>query len=91
MKPQKLLKISWQGLARNKLRSLLTMLGVIIGVGICLLFGMLGMIVFNNTVLPDSNHRLQQLLTEINEKKPTFALKERTVNEVTPSANRRAK
>jgi len=41
-----------------------------------------GMVVFNNTILPDSNHRLQGLLTEINRKKPTFALKEQTVNEV---------
>lgn len=32
MRPSKVLKIAWQGLARNKLRSLLTMLGVIIGV-----------------------------------------------------------
>ena len=32
MKPSKVLQIAWQGLARNKLRSLLTMLGVIIGV-----------------------------------------------------------
>jgi putative ABC transport system permease protein len=32
MKPSKVLRIAWQGLARNKLRSLLTMLGVIIGV-----------------------------------------------------------
>lgn len=32
MKPQKVIKIAWKGLARNKLRSLLTMLGVIIGV-----------------------------------------------------------
>ncbi len=32
MKPAKIIKIAWQGLARNKLRSLLTMLGVIIGV-----------------------------------------------------------
>lgn len=32
MKPQKVLQISWKGLIRNKLRSLLTMLGVIIGV-----------------------------------------------------------
>ena len=41
-----------------------------------------GMVLFNNTVLPESNHRLQGLLTEINRKKPTFALKEQTVNEV---------
>ena len=32
MKPNKVIHIAWQGLARNKLRSLLTMLGVIIGV-----------------------------------------------------------
>ena len=32
MKPSKIIKISWTGLLRNKLRSLLTMLGVIIGV-----------------------------------------------------------
>jgi putative ABC transport system permease protein len=32
MRPSKVAQIAWQGLARNKLRSLLTMLGVIIGV-----------------------------------------------------------
>ena len=32
MKASRVIKIAWQGLARNKLRSLLTMLGVIIGV-----------------------------------------------------------
>ncbi len=32
MRPSKVVRIAWQGLARNKLRSLLTMLGVIIGV-----------------------------------------------------------
>jgi putative ABC transport system permease protein len=32
MQPAKVVQIAWQGLARNKLRSLLTMLGVIIGV-----------------------------------------------------------
>ena len=32
MKTTKVIKIAWQGLTRNKLRSLLTMLGVIIGV-----------------------------------------------------------
>jgi len=32
MNADKVIKIAWQGLARNKLRSLLTMLGVIIGV-----------------------------------------------------------
>jgi len=32
MKPSKVIRIAWKGLAKNKLRSLLTMLGVIIGV-----------------------------------------------------------
>jgi putative ABC transport system permease protein len=32
MKPRKVLRIAWQGLNKNRLRSLLTMLGVIIGV-----------------------------------------------------------
>lgn len=32
MKPSKIIQIAWTGLTRNKLRSLLTMLGVIIGV-----------------------------------------------------------
>ncbi|MCJ7701393.1 MAG: ABC transporter permease [Anaerolineales bacterium] len=32
MKPSKVIEIAWKGLAKNKLRSLLTMLGVIIGV-----------------------------------------------------------
>src|SRR5512140_279754 len=32
MRPSKVTQIAWRGLAKNKLRSLLTMLGVIIGV-----------------------------------------------------------
>lgn len=41
-----------------------------------------GMVGFNNTILPESNHRLQVLLSSISQKKPTFVLRERTVNEV---------
>ncbi|MDH3732651.1 MAG: LptF/LptG family permease [Gemmatimonadota bacterium] len=44
-----------------------------------------GMTWFNNTVLPESNHHLQVLLTSIGRKKPTFYLRERTINEVLPS------
>jgi len=40
---------------------------------------------FNNTVLPESNHHLQTLLTSIGRKKPTFYLRERAINEVVPS------
>lgn len=42
----------------------------------------LGLVWFNDTILPESNHRLQLLRQSINRKSPTFALSERTVNEV---------
>ncbi|MFQ5889943.1 MAG: LptF/LptG family permease [Gemmatimonadota bacterium] len=45
-----------------------------------------GMVWFNDTVLPESNHRLQVLLTSIGRKKPTFVLRERTINEVLPAS-----
>ncbi len=41
-----------------------------------------GMVWFNDTVLPEANHRLRVLYTSIARKEPTFALQERTVNEV---------
>lgn len=44
-----------------------------------------GMTWFNDTVLPQSNHHLQVLLTGIGRKKPTFNLREQTINEVIPS------
>jgi lipopolysaccharide export system permease protein len=44
-----------------------------------------GMTLFNNTVLPESNHRLQMLLTSIGQKKPTFQLREQAINEVLPT------
>ena len=44
-----------------------------------------GMTWFNNTILPQSNHHLQVLLTGIGRKKPTFNLREHTINEVLPS------
>ena len=43
-----------------------------------------GMVWLNNSLLPESNHRLQVLLTSIAKKKPTFVLRERTINEVIP-------
>jgi lipopolysaccharide export system permease protein len=42
----------------------------------------LGLVWFNDTILPESNHRLQLLRQSINRKSPTFALSERKVNEV---------
>jgi len=44
-----------------------------------------GMVWFNNTILPESNHALRKLLTDIGRKRPTFELRERVVNEVVPS------
>lgn len=45
-----------------------------------------GMVWFNDSVLPESNHRLSILLHEIGRKKPTFALdRERSIIEVLPS------
>ena len=40
------------------------------------------MVFFNDRVLPESNHALRQLLTDIGRKQPTFELRERVVNEV---------
>ena len=41
-----------------------------------------GMIVFNDVVLPASNHQLRKLQGDIARKKPTFALKEQIINQV---------
>jgi lipopolysaccharide export system permease protein len=43
-----------------------------------------GMILFNDQVLPRANHRLRQLQTDIARKKPTFGLREQVINEVSP-------
>jgi len=42
-----------------------------------------GMIIFNDQLLPRSNHRLSQLQSDVLRKKPTFALKEQVTNRVT--------
>ncbi|MDT8435985.1 MAG: LptF/LptG family permease [Gemmatimonadota bacterium] len=41
-----------------------------------------GMVRFNDTILPDSNHKLSLLLQSIARKSPTFALREREMNEI---------
>lgn len=41
-----------------------------------------GMIAFNDVVLPASNHQLRKLQGDIARKKPTFALKEQIINRV---------
>ncbi|MGI8618949.1 MAG: LptF/LptG family permease, partial [Gemmatimonadaceae bacterium] len=44
----------------------------------------LGMILFNDQVLPRANHRLAVLHRNIAQKKPTFALREQVINELSP-------
>ena len=42
----------------------------------------IGMVLFNDFVLPAANHRLRILQTDIGRTKPTFALREQVINEV---------
>lgn len=42
----------------------------------------LGMLLFNDQVLPRSNHRLAQLQYDIMRTKPTFAIREQVINEI---------
>lgn len=44
----------------------------------------IAMIAFNDQVLPRTNHRLRTLQADIARKKPTFGLREQTLNEVSP-------
>ncbi len=41
-----------------------------------------GLTWFNDRVLPESNHQLAVLMADISRKKPTFALSEQTINEI---------
>jgi lipopolysaccharide export system permease protein len=45
---------------------------------------MFAMVWFNDQVLPRANHTLQNLSNDIARKKPTFALREQVINEVSP-------
>ncbi len=49
---------------------------LIIPVLIAIIFLSLGMVYFNNHILPESNHTVKNLLIDINEKKPTLRLTE---------------
>lgn len=42
------------------------------------------MVVFNDQVIPRTNHELAVLQSDIAQKKPTFALREQVINEVSP-------
>ncbi len=43
-----------------------------------------GMVLFNDFLLPEANHRLRILQTDIGRTKPTFALREQVINDVVP-------
>jgi len=45
--------------------------------------------VFNDQILPEANHRLSNLLQDINRKSPTLALKEQAVNRLEAGEDRR--
>lgn len=53
----------------------------VVGAGLVL---SLGMVAFNDQLLPRANHRLSSLLASIAQKKPTLALKPQILNEVSP-------
>ena len=61
-----------------------SMVRLLVPVLIAASFISIGMIAFNDQVLPRANHRLRTLQTDIARKKPTFALKEQILNEVSP-------
>ena len=44
----------------------------------------IGMVYFNDYILPAANHRLRILQTDIARTKPTFALREQVINDVVP-------
>ncbi|HEX8395665.1 MAG TPA: LptF/LptG family permease [Longimicrobium sp.] len=44
-----------------------------------------GMVVFNDRVLPEANHRWSQLIIDIGRTTPTFLLQEQTLNRIAPA------
>ncbi len=58
----------------------------VLGVGAVLTAGML---YFNDRVLPESNHRLSSLISDLGSKSPTFELREEVINEVHTADNTR--
>lgn len=48
----------------------------------------LGMLFFNDRILPESNHRLAGLLLDLSQKSPTFQLRERVLNEISADDGR---
>ena len=61
--------------------SMVRLVGPVMGGGAVLA---LVLLLFNDQVLPRSNHRLRTLQSDIARKKPTFALRPQVINEVVP-------
>jgi lipopolysaccharide export system permease protein len=66
--------------------NLLRILVPLVGAGIALAAVMVW---FNDRVLPESNHRLKNLLSDVARKSPTFELREQVVNPIRSSADMR--
>jgi lipopolysaccharide export system permease protein len=49
----------------------------------------LGMVYFNDRILPETNHKLKNLMSDIGRKSPTFTLKEQVINPIRPSQDLR--
>ena len=58
---------------------------LLIPVAVCSVFFAIVMVAFNDQVLPRTNHRLATLQRDIAQKKPTFTLRERVLNDVLPT------
>ncbi len=58
---------------------------VVGGIGLALV-----LLWFNDDVLPESNHRLKNLLADVGRKSPTFELKEQVINPIRSSQNLRS-
>ena len=58
----------------------------LVGIGVILAGGMF---LFNDKILPESNHALKNLLVDIGRKSPTFQLREQVVNEVVAETENR--
>jgi lipopolysaccharide export system permease protein len=48
------------------------------------------MVWFNDSILPETNHKLKNLMSDIGRKSPTLTLKEQVVNPIRPSRNLRS-
>ncbi len=67
----------------NLLRVLLPLLGAAILLALIMVW-------FNDRILPETNHRLKNLMSDIGRKSPTLTLKEQVINPIRPQQDLRA-